>query len=405
MIYKLKKISILKINQIQSYINKFILIFMKLPIYLDYASTTPVDYRIYKKMLNYLNIKGIFGNPSSYRFHYFGSKAQEIVELSREKIAKLIHAKSSEIIFTSGATESNNLAIKGVLEFFKSKKILHIITSKFEHKSVLNTCIYLEHIGYEVTYLSPQKNGLINTQDIINAIKKNTILVSIMHVNNEIGSIQDIKKIGNICKKNKIFFHVDATQSVGKIPINLALINIDFLSFSAHKIYGPKGIGVLYIKKNVQSYLIKQIHGGSQEFNLRSGTLPVHQIVGMSLACEISRKEMNKEIKKMYFLRKIFLDNIKKNNLINLNGDINFLLPNIINLSFKFLNTSKLLFIMKYLSISLGSACNSEEDGSSYVLKSLGITDDMAKKSIRFSIGRFTTEEEIIFATEIIKKL
>lgn len=377
---------------------------MKLPVYLDYASTTPVDHRIYTQMLNFLGIDGIFGNPSSYRFHYFGCKAQEIVDISRKKIAALINARSSEIIFTSGATESNNLAIKGVLEFFKKRKILHIITSKFEHKSILNTCIYLEKIGYEVTYLTPQKNGVINIQDVQNAIKKNTILVSIMHVNNEIGSIQNIKKIGIICKKNKVFFHVDATQSVGKIPINLKLLNIDFLSFSAHKIYGPKGIGVLYVKKNVQKFLIKQIHGGLQEFNLRAGTLPVHQIVGMSLACEISQKEMHEERKKMYFLRRLFLENIKKNHLINLNGNINFLLPNIININFDLLNTSKLFFIMKYLAVSLGSACNSQRDGSSYALKSLGIKDEIAKKSIRFSIGRFTTEEEIIFASEIIKK-
>lgn len=377
---------------------------MKLPVYLDYASTTPVDFRIYNQMLKYLNIDGIFGNPSSYRFHYFGCKAQEIIDISRKKVADLINAHSSEIVFTSGATESNNLAIKGVLEFFKKKKKLHVITSKFEHKSIINTCVYLEKIGYKVTYLTPQKNGVINTKDIENAIKKNTILVSIMHVNNEIGSIQNIKKIGVICKINKILFHVDATQSIGKIPVNLKLLNIDFLSFSAHKIYGPKGIGVLYIKKNAQKYLIKQIHGGSQEFNLRAGTLPVHQIVGMSLACEISKKEMHKERKRMYFLRKLFLERIKKNNLVNLNGNIKFLLPNIININFGLLNTSKLFSIMKYLAVSLGSACNNHQENSSYVLKSLGISNKIAKKSIRFSIGRFTTEEEIIFASDIIKK-
>lgn len=375
---------------------------MKLPIYLDYYSTTPVDIRIVKKMMSCLTSDGIFGNSSSIS-HKFGWEAAELVDIARNHIAELIGANSVEIIFTSGATESNNLVIKGISDFFYHKN-KHIITSKIEHKSVLNTCLFLEKKGFSVTYVNVLKDGRINIEELKKSIRENTILISIMHVNNEIGSVQDINSIGKICKKNNVFFHVDATQSVGKIPINLKKLNVDFMSFSSHKIYGPKGIGVLYAKNKLKKKLQIQIHGGGHEFGVRSGTIPVHQVVAMGEACKILKQEMFIEMKRIKNFHAIFVEEIKKNNFINLNGDINFILPNVINISFNISNIKNLIFMIKDLAISYGSACNANSLYSSHVLMALGVSKKLINKSIRLSFGRFTTEEEIFFSIKLIKK-
>lgn len=377
---------------------------MKLPIYLDYSSTTPVDKRVIKKMIQYLSIDGNFGNASS-KFHLFGWRAAEAVDIARNHIAHLIGSDILEIIFTSGATESNNLVIKGLLNNFKNEK-KHIITSNIEHKSILNTCFFLEKCGFSITYLNCDSNGLIKIKDLKNAIKKNTILVSIIHVNNEIGCIQNIECISKICKKNNILFHIDATQSIGKIPINVKKNNINFMSFSAHKIYGPKGIGVLYIQNNLKKKLQIQIHGGSQEFGIRSGTLPVHQIIAMGEACKIIKKEMFLETIRIKKLQKIFLKGLKEIDLLdNINNNINYSIPNILNIRFNNTNNKKFAILLKNLAVSYGAACNSYYNEPSYVLKSLGLSDSSAKNSIRFSIGRFTTEEEIYFTINLLKKV
>ncbi|CAL4324511.1 IscS subfamily cysteine desulfurase [Buchnera aphidicola] len=376
---------------------------MKFPIYLDYSSTTPVDIKVLKEMKKYLTFKGKFGNPAS-RSHKFGWEAEEAVDMSRIKISNLIHAKPEEIIFTSGATESNNLAIKGVASFYKSNGN-HIITCQTEHKSILDSCRYLELKGFKVTYLKTNKKGLINIKDIKKNINKNTILISIMHVNNETGVIQNIKKIGKICLSNNILFHVDATQSIGKISINLKKKYINLMSFSAHKIYGPKGIGVLYIRKNPRIRLSPLIHGGGHERGMRSGTLPVHQIVGMSKACEIIEKNIKKEYIKIKNLRNILWNGISKIKEINLNSNLNHKgVPHILNISFKYVEGESLIMALKNLGISSGSACTSSSLEPSYVLKSMGLNDELAHSSIRFSIGRFTTEQDIIYTIKILKK-
>ncbi|CAL4324981.1 Cysteine desulfurase IscS [Buchnera aphidicola (Periphyllus testudinaceus)] len=377
---------------------------MKLPIYLDYASTTPVDNIVAKKMMNYLTINGIFGNSAS-RSHKFGWLAEETVNISRFEIAKIINADPREIIFTSGATESNNLAIKGIAEFYKNKGN-HIITSKTEHKSILDSCRYLENKKFKVTYLTPKKNGLISLSELKKKITKKTILVSIMHVNNEIGIIQNIKKIAKICFKNNIFFHTDATQSIGKILIDVKKIKLNLLSFSAHKIYGPKGIGVLYIKRNPRIRLSSQIHGGGHERGIRSGTLPIHQIVGMSEACKLIRKNMKKDFKKIKKLRDILWNGLSSIKEINLNSNLNLniCVPHILNVSFNYIEGESLIMSLKEIGISSGSACTSASLEPSYVLKALGLKDELAHSSIRFSIGRFTTKKEILFTINLIKK-
>ncbi|ABJ90837.1 IscS subfamily cysteine desulfurase [Buchnera aphidicola] len=375
---------------------------MKFPIYLDYAATTPMDSKVKKKMNQYYLINDIFGNSAS-RSHQFGWEAEEAVDISRNEIAKLINADSREIIFTSGATESNNLAIKGIYEFHK-KKNTHIITSTIEHKSVLDCYRYLEYKGCNVTYLSPNKYGIIKIKQIKKNINKNTLLISIMHVNNEIGSIQNIKKIGKFCRKKRIFFHVDATQSIGKIKINMQKLKIDLLSFSAHKIYGPKGIGALYISKKPRIRLSPQIHGGGQERGFRSGTLPVHQIVGFGEACRILRKNMHHDIKHMKNLQKILWNGLKNIEEIYLNSNFNYCVYNIINISFNYIEGESLLMALKNLAVSSGSACTSQSLEPSYVLKSIGVKDELAHSSIRFSLGRFTTYQEIEYAIIEIKK-
>lgn len=373
---------------------------MKLPIYLDYAATTPLDPKVLKKMIKYLTLSGTFGNSAS-RSHKFGWEAEEAVDIARNEIADLIGADSREIIFTSGATESNNLAIKGIYEFYKKKKN-HILTSQIEHKSVLDTCRYLENKGCTVTYLKPDKNGIFSLNNIKKNISPDTLIISIMHVNNEIGVIQDIKSIGKICQERKIFLHVDATQSIGKIPIHMKKLNIDLLSFSGHKIYGPKGIGVLYVRRRPRIRLLPQIHGGGHERGMRSGTLPVHQIVGMGIACKLLKKNMIQDIQNNLKLRDKLWFGIKRIPEIYLNGNFKFMVPNILNISFNFIEGESLIMALKDLAISSGSACTSASLEPSYVLRALGIKDILAHSSIRFSIGRFTTEKEIEYTIDCI---
>ncbi|VFP78414.1 Cysteine desulfurase IscS [Buchnera aphidicola (Cinara cuneomaculata)] len=374
---------------------------MNFPIYLDYAATTPMDPKVKKIMNQYCSIDDIFGNAAS-RSHKFGWDAEESVDIARNKIATLINADSREIIFTSGATESNNLAIKGIYEFHKNKKT-HIITSQIEHKSVLDCCRYLECKGCLVTYLKPDKNGIINISEIKNTVNKHTLLISIMHVNNEIGSIQNIEKISNFCRKNNIFFHVDATQSIGKIKIDVKKTPIDLLSFSAHKIYGPKGIGALYVCLRPRIRLSAQIHGGGHERGFRSGTLPVHQIVGFGKACEILKKKMKNDISHTKNLRNILWNGLRKIKEIYLNSHFDYTVSNIINISFNYIEGESLLMALKNLAVSSGSACTSASLEPSYVLRAIGVKDELAHSSIRFSIGRFTTSEDINCAILSIK--
>lgn len=375
---------------------------MKFPIYLDYAATTPVEFSVSKKMMEYLTSDGIFGNSAS-RSHQFGWEAEEAIDVARNHIANLINADVREIIFTSGATESNNLAIKGS-SFFYKKKGNHIITAKTEHKAVLDTCRYLEDKGFLVTYLSPMKNGLINFKDIKDAITKETILISIMHVNNEIGIIQDISKISKICKAYKILFHVDATQSVGKISIDVEQLGIDLMSFSAHKLYGPKGIGGLYVRRKPRVRLSAQIHGGGHERGMRSGTLPVHQIVGMGEAFKIAKKNILINYEYVTGLRNLFWNGIKDIEEVYLNSDFNHGSPYILNISFSYVEGESLIMALKNLAVSSGSACTSASLEASYVLKSLGLKDELAHSSIRFSFSHFTTVEEINYAILLVHK-
>ncbi|WWO97031.1 MAG: IscS subfamily cysteine desulfurase [Candidatus Dasytiphilus stammeri] len=376
---------------------------MKLPIYLDYSATTPIDPRVTEKMMSYMTKDGIFGNSSS-RSHIFGWQAEKAVENVRNTISDLIGADDSrEIIFTSGATESNNLAIKGIAYFY-SYKGKHIITSKIEHKSVLDTCRYLEGKGFQVTYLSPTKNGMIELNDLQNSIRDDTILVSIMHVNNEIGVIQNIDAIGSLCRQYNIIYHVDGTQSVGKIPIDLRKSKVDLLSFSAHKIYGPQGIGGLYVRRKPRIRLEAQIHGGGHQRGIRSGTLPVHQIVGLGEACIIAKKEMTKEMERLRKLRNLLWNGISIIDAVNVNGSLDTSISNILNVSFNYVEGESLIMALKELAVSSGSACTSSSLEPSYVLKSLGVNEELAHSSIRFSLGRFTTIEEIQYTIKLVHK-
>lgn len=373
---------------------------MKTPIYLDYSSTTPIEEKVVKKMNKYMTIHGNFGNSSS-RSHSFGWKAEEAVDIARNEIAKVINASPNEIIFTSGATESNNLALKGVAKFYKEKGN-HIITSQIEHKSILDTCRQLESEGFRVTYIKPKKNGLISTKLIEEKINKKTIIVSIMHVNNEIGSIQNIKKIGYICRKKNVIFHVDAAQSIGKIKIDVKKDKINLMSLSAHKVYGPKGIGSLYICTNPKIRIQAQQHGGGHEKGMRSGTLPVHQIVGMGESYKIARKKIKEEYIKIKYLKNKLWDGIKNIEEIYLNGNFENTIPHILNVSFNFIEGESLIMSLKDLAVSSGSACTSATLEPSYVLKSIGINSELAHSSIRFSLGRFTTEKEIDHTIKLI---
>ncbi|MFM0957184.1 IscS subfamily cysteine desulfurase [Yersinia enterocolitica] len=375
---------------------------MKTPIYLDYAATTPVDPRVAEKMMQYLTLDGIFGNPAS-RSHKFGWQAEEAVDIARNDIAALVGADPREIVFTSGATESDNLAIKGAANFYQ-KKGKHIITCKTEHKAVLDTCRQLEREGFEVAYLAPQSNGIIDLKQLEAAMREDTILVSIMHVNNEIGVVQDIAEIGEMCRSRGIIFHVDATQSVGKLPIDLSKLKVDLMSFSAHKVYGPMGIGALFVRRKPRIRIEAQQHGGGHERGMRSGTLPVHQIAGMGEAYRIAKEEMESEAARLRSLRLRLWNGIKDIEEVYLNGDLENGAPGILNVSFNYVEGESLIMALKDLAVSSGSACTSASLEPSYVLRALGMNDELAHSSIRFSLGRFTTEEEIDYAIALVRK-
>ncbi|WP_368216884.1 IscS subfamily cysteine desulfurase [Aeromonas sp. R2-3] len=374
---------------------------MKLPIYLDYSATCPVDPRVAEKMMQCLTMDGLFGNPAS-RSHRFGWQAEEAVDLARNQVADLIGADPREIVFTSGATESNNLAIKGVAHFYASKG-KHIITSKTEHKAVLDTCRQLEREGFEVTYLEPMPNGLFTIEMIENAMRDDTILVSIMHVNNEIGVVQNIAAIGELCRSRKILLHVDAVQSVGKIPVDVEALKVDLLSVSAHKVYGPKGIGALFVRRKPRVRLEAQMHGGGHERGMRSGTLPTHQIVGMGEAFRIAKEEMVSEGERILAMRQRLWNGIKDIEAVYINGDLDQRVPGNLNVSFAYVEGESLIMALKDLAVSSGSACTSASLEPSYVLRALGLNDELAHSSIRFSMGRFTTEEEIDYAVKLIR--
>jgi cysteine desulfurase len=375
---------------------------MKLPIYFDYSATTPVDKRVAEKMMQYMTTDGHFGNPAS-RSHKFGWQAEEAVDIARNQIADLINADPREIVFTSGATESNNLAIKGVANFYH-KKGKHIITSKTEHKAVLDTCRELERQGFEVTYLDPEANGLIDLTKLSEAMRDDTILVSIMHVNNEIGVVQDITEIGELCRSRKIVFHVDAAQSAGKLPIDMNEMKVDLMSFSAHKIYGPKGIGALYVSRKPRIRLEAQTHGGGHERGMRSGTLATHQIVGMGEAFRIAKEEMAQDLEHVVTMRDRLWNGLNTMEQVFINGDENQRYAGNLNVSFNFVEGESLIMALKDLAVSSGSACTSASLEPSYVLRALGLNDEMAHSSIRFSFGRFTTAEEIDYAIALIQK-
>ena len=375
---------------------------MKTPIYFDYSATTPVDPRVAEKMCQCLTPEGVYGNPAS-RSHAFGWEAEKLVDEARNNIAALVNADPKEIVFTSGATESDNLAIKGAAHFYQ-KNGKHIITCKTEHKAVLDTCRHLEREGYEITYLEPETNGLISLDKLKAAIREDTVLVSIMHVNNEIGVIQDIAAIGELCRERKIIFHVDAAQSAGKVPIDLAALKVDLMSFSAHKIYGPKGMGALYVRRKPRIRLEAQMHGGGHERGMRSGTLATHQIVGMGEAFRIAREEMAADNERVRMLRDRLLDGLKDIEEVYINGDMEQRVPHNLNISFNFVEGESLMMALKDLAVSSGSACTSSSLEPSYVLRAIGRNDELAHSSIRFSLGRFTTEEEIDFAIEEIRK-
>ena len=375
---------------------------ISIPIYLDYSATTPVDERVAEKMCSYLTRQGVFGNPAS-RSHEFGWKAEEVVEAARADVAQLVNANPKEIIWTSGATESDNLAIKGAAHFYK-KNGKHIVTLKTEHKAVLDSCRQLEREGYEVTYLDPEPNGLLDLEKFTAALRDDTVLVSIMHVNNEIGVIQDIAAIGEICRDRKIIFHVDAAQSAGKIPIDLEKLKVDLMSFSAHKIYGPKGMGALYVRRKPRVRLEAQMHGGGHERGLRSGTLPTHQIAGMGEAFRIARKEMAEEAVRLTRLRDRLWEGLSTMEEVYLNGDMDQRVAGNLNVSFNFVEGESLIMALKDMAVSSGSACTSSSLEPSYVLRALGRNDELAHSSIRFTIGRFTTEEEVDYIIERVRE-
>ena len=372
-------------------------------VYLDYASTTPVDPRVADKMCQFLTPTGDFGNPAS-RSHKYGWRADEAVEEARSHVANLVNCDPREIVWTSGATEADNLAVKGIARFYKSKGN-HIITSKIEHKAVLDPCRQLEREGFEVTYLEPNEGGIITPKMVDDAIKDSTILVSIMHINNELGPVNNIEDIGEITRTKNIFFHVDAAQSTGKTKIDLANMKIDLMSFSAHKTYGPKGIGALYVRRKPRVRIEALIHGGGHERGMRSGTLPTHQIVGMGEAFRIAKLEMDDDLKKIQKLHDMFLKELDSIEHVYLNGDIENKVPNILNVSFNFIEGESLIMGLKDVAVSSGSACTSASLEPSYVLRALGRKDELAHSSIRFSFGRFTSESEVLSTLNTLKNV
>ena len=373
---------------------------LKLPIYMDYSATTPVDPRVVDKMVPYLYQH--FGNPAS-RSHAYGWETEAAVEEARSQVAALVHCDPKEIIWTSGATESNNLAIKGAAHFYKTKG-KHLITLKTEHKSVLDTMRELEREGFEVSYLEVEPNGLVDLEKFKAAIRPDTVLASVMYVNNEIGVIQDIPALGEICRERGVIFHVDAAQATGKVAIDLASLQVDLMSFSAHKTYGPKGIGALYVRRKPRVRLEAQIHGGGHERGLRSGTLPTHQIVGMGEAFRIAREEMGAENERIRRLRDRLLAGFKDMEEVYVNGDLEHRVPHNLNVSFNFVEGESLIMGIKDIAVSSGSACTSSSLEPSYVLRALGRNDELAHSSIRFTLGRFTTEQDVDFAVNLLKE-
>jgi len=371
---------------------------LKLPIYLDYSATTPVDPRVAEKMIPYLVEK--FGNPAS-RSHSFGWEAEAAVEEAREEVANLVNADPKEIVWTSGATESNNLALKGAAQFYCGKG-KHLITVKTEHKAVLDTCRELERQGFAVSYLDVQENGLIDLEAFSSALRPDTILASVMFVNNEIGVIQPIAELGEICRSRGILLHVDAAQATGKVAIDLATLKVDLMSFSAHKTYGPKGIGALYVQRKPRVRLNAQMHGGGHERGFRSGTLPTHQIVGMGEAFRLARLEMGVENERIRMLRDRLLRGVADIDEVYINGDMEHRVPHNLNLSFAYVEGESLLMAIKDLAVSSGSACTSASLEPSYVLRALGRNDELAHSSIRFTLGRFTTADEVDYATRLL---
>lgn len=375
---------------------------MKLPIYLDYSATTPVDPRVAQLMCECLTLEGNFGNPAS-RSHVFGWKSEEAVENARRQVADLVNADPREIVFTSGATESDNLAIKGIAHFYASKG-KHIVTSKIEHKAVLDTARQLEREGFEVTYLEPGEDGIVTPAMVESALRDDTILVSIMHVNNEIGTINDIAAIGEVTRARGILFHVDAAQSTGKVAIDLETMKVDLMSFSAHKTYGPKGIGALYVRRKPRVRLEAQMHGGGHERGMRSGTLATHQIVGMGEAFRLAKEEMAKDQQHVLALRDRFLKQVEGMEELYINGSLTQRVPHNLNLSFNYVEGESLIMALKDLAVSSGSACTSASLEPSYVLRALGRNDELAHSSIRFTFGRFTTEEDVDYAAQKVRE-
>jgi len=374
---------------------------INLPIYLDYSATTPIDKRVADRMAEYLTIEGNFGNPAS-RSHEFGWTAEKAVDQARQDVADLVNCDPREIVWTSGATEADNLAIKGAAHFYR-KKGNHIITVKTEHKAVLDTCRQLEREGFEVTYMDPEDNGLIDLDKLKAAITDQTIVISVMHVNNEIGVIQDIEAIGEIARANKIIFHVDAAQSTGKVEIDLENLKVDLMSFSAHKTYGPKGIGALFVRRKPRVRLEAQMHGGGHERGMRSGTLAPHQIVGMGEAFRIAREDMASENDRIRMLRDRLYDGLNDMEEVYVNGDLDHRIAGNLNISFNFVEGESLIMALRDLAVSSGSACTSASLEPSYVLRALGRNDELAHSSIRFTIGRFTSLDEINYAVDLVR--
>ncbi len=373
------------------------------PIYLDYAATTPVDERVAEKMMHCLTRDGVFANPAS-SSHQMGRDAKGMVEMARVQVANLVNCKPTEIIWTSGATESDNLAIKGAAHLGAHKNRRHIITCKTEHKAVLDTCKQLELEGFDVTYLVPGESGVVTAEQVEAAMREDTSLVSIMHVNNEIGVVQDIESIGEVCRKHGVTFHVDAAQSAGKLPIDLQQLSVCLMSFSAHKVYGPKGIGALYVCSSPRTLIEPIIHGGGHEKGMRSGTLATHQIVGMGEAFELARIQMGEEHGRIQKLRDRLLTGIKPLGGVHVNGCQEHCVPGILNVSFEGVEGESLLFALRELAVSSGSACTSASRDSSYVLRALGRPDHLAQSSIRFSLGRFSTEQDVDRAIELLRQ-
>ena len=375
---------------------------MQLPIYLDYSSTNPVDPRVASKMMECLTLDGNFGNPAS-RSHMSGWKAEEAVETARRQVADLINCDPREIVWTSGATESDNLAIKGAAQFYQDKG-RHLVTSAIEHKAVLDSCQQLEREGFSVTYLTPDSRGMISPEQVAAVIRPDTTLVSLMHVNNEIGVVSDIRAIGEVTRQHGVLLHVDAAQSAGKVAIDLSQMKIDLMSLTAHKIYGPKGIGALYVRRQPKVRIKPQVHGGGHEQGMRSGTLPTHQIVGMGEAFALAMNEMAAENARILALRNRLLNGLKAIPAMSVNGDLEQRVPGNLNVSFGYVEGESLMLALRDLEISSGSACTSASLEPSHVLHALGLSDELAHSSVRITVGRFSTEEEVDYAVAVIKK-